>query len=160
MNKLIGSLLAGLFILAHHGVQAQVSDHATVLNVHAMGVEPPALKASRDFWQRVGDQKNEQWYKSPAGYEAEYTEGPVKALYWYDKKGHLIYSILTYGEDKLPEDVRALVRSTYYDFGIGWVKQVNEAQNLVYVVHMENDKAWKEVAVQDGEMRVLKEFCK
>jgi len=30
----------------------------------------------------------------------------------------------------------------------------------VYVVHMEDANHWKEVAVQDGEMRMLKEFSK
>lgn len=160
MNKLIGVVLAGLMVLAQQGVQAQVSDHATLLNVHAIGVESAAVKASRDFWQRVGDQKDEQWYKAPAGYEAAYTDGPVKALYWYDKNGRWVYSLLTYGEDQLPEDVRTLVRSTYYDFSIGWVKEVNEAQTTVYVAHIENKKEWKDVAVQEGEMRVLNEFCK
>jgi hypothetical protein len=55
MNKLIGTLLAGLFILAQQGVQAQSSDHATLLNVHAMDMDASAVRASRDFWQRVGD---------------------------------------------------------------------------------------------------------
>jgi hypothetical protein len=160
MNKLIGALLAGLFILAQMGVEAQVSDHTTLMNVHAIGVEPAAVKASRDFLQRVGDQKDEQWFKGTVGYQAEYSEGPVKALYCYDKKGKFVYSVLTYGEDKLPEDVRYMVRSTYFDYGIRWVKEVNEAQILVYVIHMENDNRWMDVAVQDGEMRVLKEFSK
>jgi hypothetical protein len=153
-------MLAGLFVLAQQGVKAQVSDHATLMNVHTLGVEAATVKASRDFWQRVGDQKNEQWYKAEMGYEAAYTDGPVKAMYWYDKKGHWVYSILTYGEDRLPEDVRRLVKSSYYDFKIGWVKEVNEAQNTVYVVHMDNSTAWMDVAVQDGETRVLKEFSK
>ena len=160
MNKLIGTLLAGLFVLVQQGVQAQGSDHATVLNVHAIGADGAAVKASRDFLERVGDQKDEQWYKDPLGYEAAYTEGPVKAMYWYDKRGHWVYSILTYGENKMPEDVRVLVRSTYFEYSISWVKEVSEAQTTVYVVHIENNTAWKEVAVQDGEMRVLKEFCK
>jgi hypothetical protein len=160
MNKLIGTLLAGLFVLTQHGVQAQVSDHATLMNAHALNAEPAAVKASRDFIQRVGDQKDEHWYKATAGYEAEYTEGPVKAFYWYDKKGHWVYSILTYCEDRMPEEVRAQVRSNFYDFNIDWVKEVHEAQTTVYVVHIESARTWKEVAFQDGEMRVLKEFCK
>jgi hypothetical protein len=160
MNKLIGALLSGLLILSQSGVRAQVTDNAKLLNVHAMGVEPAAVKASRDFWQRVGDQKEEQWYKGSTGYQAEFADGPTKALYSYDKKGHFTYSILTYSENKLPEDVRYLVRSTYFDYGISWVKEVNEAQDLVYVIHMENDKHWMDVAVQDGDMRVLREFSK
>ncbi|HLZ88734.1 MAG TPA: hypothetical protein VKQ52_15870 [Puia sp.] len=160
MNKLIGTVLAGLFCLVQHGVQAQAPGNASLLNVHSIGTDVAAVKASRDFWKQVGDQKNEQWYKETTGYSAEYTDGPVKALYRYDKNGKWLYSILTYGENRLPEEVRHLVRSTYYDFGIQWVKEVGDAQSTVYVVHIENDTAWKEVAVQDGEMRVLKEFCK
>jgi hypothetical protein len=151
MNKLIATtLLAGLFVLAQVGVQAQVSDHATLMNVHSMDAEPAAVRAARDFWQRAGDKKDEQWYKATTGYEAEFGEGPVKGLYWYDKKGNWVYSVLTYGEDKMPEDVRRLVRSTYYDFNIGWVKEVSESQNLVYVIHIEDKTSWKNVAVQDG----------
>lgn len=160
MNKLIGTLLAGLFVVAQLGVRAQVSDHASLMNAHTLSAEPAAAKAARDFIQRAGDQKEEHWYKEPTGYEADYTDGAVKALYRYDKKGNWVYSILTYGEDKLPEDVRALVKGHYYDFNINWVKEVTEAQTTVYVVHMESAKAWKEVSVQEGEMRVLKEFCK
>lgn len=161
MNKLIGTLLAGLFALAQLGVQAQVSDHATTsLNVHALGTEHAAVRASRDFLQRAGEQKEEHWYKMPGGYLAEYKEGTEKATYGYDRNGSWVYTILTYGEDRLPEDVRAFVRSTWYDFGISWVKEVHQAQDVVYVVHIENAKAWKEVAVQDGESRVLKEFWK
>ena len=160
MKKLIGTMLAGLLSLAQQGVEAQGADHATLMNVQAVSVDPGAARASRDFWSRVGDQKDEQWYKASAGYEAAYTEGPVKAFYWYDKKGHWVYSILTYGENKMPEDVRALVKSTWYDYDINWVKEVREAQNTVYVVHIENARNWKEVAVQDGETRMLKEFCK
>src|SRR4051812_30712469 len=134
MNKLIGALLAGLFILVQTGVKAQVSDHATLLNVHAIGVEPAAVKASRDFLEGVGDTKNEQWFKGVTGYEAEYMDGPVKSLYWYDKKGHFVYSVKTYDERSMAEDVRRQVRSTYFDYRIGWVKEVNEAQTLVYVI--------------------------
>jgi len=161
MNKLIGTLLAGMFTLAQHGAQAQVSDHATAsLNVHALGAEPAAVRASRDFLQRAGEQKEEQWYKAPVGYLAEYTEGAEKAMYCYDRNGRWVYTILTYGEEKLPADVRALVRSTWYDFSISWIKEVHQAQDVVYVVHIDGKTSWKEVAVQEGETRVLKEFCK
>jgi len=160
MNKLIGTMLAGLFVLAQQGVKAQVSDHASLLNAHTLTVEPAAVRATRDFLQRAGDQKDEKWYRASTGYDAEYTEGPVKAVYRYDKKGNWLYSILTYGENRMPEEVRGLVKSNYYDFNICWVKEVKEAQSTVYVAHIESATSWKEVAVQDGEMRVLKEFSK
>jgi len=160
MNKLIVLLLAGLLCISRQNLQAQVSNTASLLNVHNMGADAAAVKASRDFWQKAGEGMNEQWFKLREGYEANYSDGDTKGRYVYDKHGNWVYSILTYGEEKMPEDVRQLVRSTWFDFGITWVKEVRQAQDLVYVVHMENDKAWKEVAVQEGEMRELKSFCK
>ena len=157
MKKIISLLLTGLFALM---VQAQTSARIALLHTGAMGTGKAAVRATRDLWSRVGDRKNEQWFKMPQGYMAEYTEGPVQARYMYDQRGYWRYSLLTYTEWQLPQEIRKLVRSNYYDYSIGWVKQVNEDETLVYVVHIEDDKSWKELAIQDGEIRVLKEFRK
>ena len=159
MNKLLGLLLASAFCLGTGG-SLQAQENASLLNIHAIGVDAAAVRASRDFWSRSGERSDEQWFKLGAGYQAEFTEASAKGQYMYDRKGKWLYSILTYGQEKLPEDVRQQVRSTYYDFTIRWVKEVREADNLVYVVHMESPGEWKDVAVQDGQMRVLNSFCK
>ena|ERR1700761_4165437 len=157
------TILAAVFVL---GVtityaQTQTADKAYLLNVHALGADRSAVKATRDFWSRVGEQKEEQWYKLPAGgFMAEYLEGKTQARFMYNAHGDFIYSILTYDEKKLPADVRHLVRSNYYDYSITWVKEINEPEIVVYVVHIEDASSWKELAVQDGEIRVLQSFCK
>jgi hypothetical protein len=160
MKKFIGLLLTGMFILGGLATQAQTSDKAYLLNASAIGSDKASVRANRDFWQRAGEQKEEQWYKSPRGYVAEYEAGPVKGRFVYNQKGDWSYSILTYGEKQLPEAVRQQVRSNYYDYGITWVKEVDEDDAVVYVVHLEDEASWKEVAVQDGEMRVLKAMYK
>jgi hypothetical protein len=160
MNKIIGLLLTGMLILGGLATKAQTSDKAYLLNTSAIGVDKAAVRANRDFWQRAGEQKDEKWYKDSKGYVAEYEAGPVKARYVYSKKGDWAYSILTYGEKQLPEEVRRQVRSNYYDYHITWVKEVNEEDAVVYVVHLEDEASWKDVAVQDGEMRVLKAMYK
>jgi hypothetical protein len=160
MKKFIGLLLTGMFILGGLATQAQTSDKAYLLNASAIGVDKAAVRATRDFWHRAGEQKEEQWYKSPRGYVAEYEAGPVKGRFVYNQKGDWSYSILTYGEKQLPEEVRQQVRSSYYDYGITWVKEVDEDDAVVYVVHLEGEASWKEVAVQNGEMRVLKAMYK
>lgn len=160
MKKFFGLLLTGMSTLVGVATQAQVSDKAYLLNETAIGADRAAVRATRDFWQRAGEQKEERWYKSDRGYVAEYTTGPVKARFVYNQKGDWAYSILSYGEKELPYNVRNLVRSNYYDFGITWVKEVNEADAVVYVVHLEDEGSWKEVAVQEGEIRVLKAMNK
>jgi len=159
MNKLLGALLVAALCLGSQG-SLWAQDNASLLNINAIGVDAAAVRATRDFWSRSGERSDEQWFKLSTGYQAEFTEASAKGQYMYDRKGKWVYSILTYGEEKLPEEVRELVRSKYYDFGIRWVKEVREADNLVYVVHMESAKEWKDVAVQEGQMRVLNSFCK
>jgi len=160
MKKFIGLLLTGMLILGGLATQAQGSDKAYLLHTSAIGADRAAVRATRDFWQRAGEQKDEQWYKSSQGYVAEYEAGRVKGRFVYNQKGDWVYSILTYGQKGLPEEVRKLVRSEYYDYEITWVKEVNEEDAVVYVVHLEDEASWKEVAVQDGEIRVLKTLCK
>jgi hypothetical protein len=160
MKKLFGLLLTGMSTFIGVATQAQVADKAYLLDANAIGADRAAVRANRDFWQRVGEQKEERWYKDVQGYVAEYTAGPVKARFVYTQKGDWAYSILSYGEKELPEAVRKLVRSNFYDYGISWVKEVNEADAVVYVVHLDDAVSWKEVAVQEGEMRVLKAMCK
>ncbi|HEV2483260.1 MAG TPA: hypothetical protein VGS79_26525 [Puia sp.] len=162
MKKLIGLLLTGMFVAVGANTQAQTptSDKAYLLNIHNIATDKAAVKATRDFWARTGDQNDAQWYKTGNGYLAEYYEGATQAHYLYDHKGNFSYSMLTYTEKEMPADVRHLVRSNYYDFTIGWVKEINESQVTAYVVHIEDAASWKDLVVQDGEIRVLHAYYK
>jgi hypothetical protein len=159
MKKLIGLLLAGLLSLGWQDMQAQSSDYH-LLNMSTIGIDKPAIRAARDFWQRAGETKGENWYKMPAGYMAFYQQGLAQGRYYYNKRGYWLYSLLTYSEKDLPAEVRRLIRSTYYDYSITWAKEIDQPQSIVYVAHIENGAGWEEIAVQDGEMQVLKAFCK
>lgn len=161
-KKFISLLLTGVFVTVGTLTQAQTStsDQAYLLNLHNISTDKAAVRATRDFWQRAGEQNDAQWYKDATGYQAEYSEGSTKSCFFYDRKGNFRFSILTYSEKEMPDDVRTLVRSKYYDFSIGWVKEVNEAQTTAYVVHIEDAASWKDLVVQDGDIRVLHAYCK
>ncbi|HTI89008.1 MAG TPA: hypothetical protein VL727_00400 [Puia sp.] len=160
MNKIIVLLLAALFSAVGNSASAQTSDKAVLLNASTIGADRAAVKATRDLWARVGDKKNEAWYKLPKGYLATFEEEGVESRHVYDQKGYWMYSMMTYQEDHLPAEVRKEVKSNYYDYSIGWVKEVKEGEDNVYVVHVENKTEWKDLSVRDGEIRVLKAFCK
>jgi len=162
MKKMIVVLLVALFYTGSNAANAQTQtlDKAVLLNSYAIHSDNAAVRATRDLWKRAGEQKEETWYKLPKGYLAVYTEDEVQNRYVYDKKGNWVYALLTYPEKSLPADIRGLVKSTYYDYSIGWVKEVRQGMETVYVVHVENDKEWKDLAVQDGEMQTLRTICK
>lgn len=160
MKKIIVVLLVVAFCAGSYSANAQNSDKAILLNTHAIRSDGAAVRATRDLWVRVGDRKDEAWYKLPVGYLATYTDERGENRFVYDPKGRWLYSICTCTEKQIPLDVRKLVRSTYYDYSIGWVKEIKQDEGVVYAIHLEGEKEWLDLAVQDGEMKVLKSFSK
>ena len=118
-------------------------------------------KTVRNFWQLFGDSKNENWFHLENGSLAEFEDKGIHYRAFFDRKGNWIYTVKLYTEKELPKDVRAEVRSTYYDYAIGHVTEVNQAQLVVYLVHIENEQEWKTIRVAaDGEMEVAEAFVK
>ena len=141
-------------------LRAQHQDNSYLLAFGTIGSSGPAVRAERDFMKRAGDVKTEKWYKIGEGYLAQFDQGGREGLFFYDQKGNWRYSVLTFGEKGLPEDIWRSVRSTYFEYSISWVKEVSGLDGTSYVVHIENEKAWKELLVHDGETQVWKAFDK
>ena len=150
MKKIISILVVICFYFVSH---AQISNDVMV-STKALGSDHAAIKAAREFWKKYGEGKNESWYKLEAGYLAEFSEGTIRYKSVFDRRGSWLYSIKEYSEKELPKEVRELVKSTYYDYSIGWVKEVSQNQSVVYVVHIAAGPDWKDLLVQDGEMEV------
>jgi hypothetical protein len=126
-----------------------------------MTVSELTSKTVRNFWQLFGDSKNENWFHLGNGALAEFEDKGIHYRAFFDRKGNWIYTVKQYTEKEMPKDVRAAVRSIYYDYTIGHVMEVNQAQLVVYLVHIENEQEWKTIRVAaDGEMEVAEEFVK
>ena len=148
-------------MLSHHCGYAQKTDNMLLpVPMRNAGSDAAAIKAVGQFWKTFGDSRNELWYKLPGGYLAEFSEKVVQVRAVYDKKGNWVYSIRQYTEKELPEEIRDQLRSRYYKDTIGVVKEVNQPQNTVYLIHIENGARWKTVRVADGEMEVVQDFKK
>ena len=128
-----------------------------VITARASG---PETRAARDFTKREGERTEAKWSKIKDGFVAEFSQNESAVMDFYDQRGYWHFSVRTYGENRLPENIRRLVRGTYFEYSISWVKQVNGVEGYSYVVHIENPAAWKEVIVRDGEMTVWKAFDK
>jgi len=150
MKKIISIVVITCFYFVSH---AQMSNEIFV-GARSLGSDHSAIKAAREFWKRYGVGKDESWYKLEGGYIAEFSEGTSRYKSVFDRRGYWLYSIKECSEKELPKDVRELVKSAYYDFSIGWVKEVTQNQSVVYVVHIADGPNWKDLLVQDGEMEV------
>jgi len=77
------------------------------------------ISAVRDFINRFDEVNNALWFAIPkGGYEAYFVRDGYGDRVIYDKSGGWLMSLITYDEDKCPRDIRAAVKSMFFDFDI------------------------------------------
>ena len=153
---LLGLMLTGASV----HTQAQNPGNFSLLNMHTLGTSGAVVRAQRDFLKREGGQKGERWYRISDGFQAEFEETGHSCSVYYDEQGRWLGSIEVLGEKELPVEVRRLVRSTYLDYSILSVKEIQRGESLIYDVHIESDTSGKELLIQDDELREWKDYCK
>jgi len=118
------------------------------------------VKALKDF-QKAFKGVNASWYKAnDGGYVAGFKTGDVKNIVAYNAKGQWHHTIRYYNEKQLPKDVRATVKSTYYDYNITGVSEVHFDDQVVYMIMIEDETSIKTLRIGNGEMQEVSELEK
>ena len=131
---------------------------SVLINLDPAAVNPKAKKALAKHFKNVA---GAQWYETPNSFVAKFTSDGIDCRADFDKKGNWLYTIRTYDESKLPEDLRALVKSTYYDYSITLVQEIEKpARTFTYIVHIEGKKDLMNLRISDGEMEVWQKLNK
>ena len=117
--------------------------------------EASSMRASRDFLRTYGDSMNEKWYLLPNGILAEYSEKAVHIRVVYNKRGNWEYTLKQYSEKEMSRNVRAKVKSVYYDYTIYWVKEVLQPEGRFYFVGIEDSTEWKTLLITEDDMNVI-----
>src|SRR5882672_11574380 len=116
-------------------------------------------KAIKDFAAKFGTNRNEYWLKGSDCFVSNFRSDGFLNRVYYDTKGRWQFTVNTYAENKLPRDIRTIVKSTYYDYKITMVEEVQSADNLVYIIHQEDDKHIMKLRIsQDGEVDIMEEL--
>lgn len=119
------------------------------------------IKAVRDFVSRFADVDNATWHKSGRHYIAVFTRDSVQTRVVYNSMGYLEYVMKYYEEPKLKKDVRAIIKSTYYDHKIFIVQEIQTPDDQpVYIVNLQGETDWMKVKVYAGGMEVMERFKK
>ena len=111
-----------------------------------------STKAVKDFTKNYKNTGNAGWFVIKDGYLAEFKKDGIKTNVYYNRKGTWIGNVRSYMEDKMPRNIRHLVKSSYYDYKINYVQEITVDRNIVYLVKIEDDKFFKTIRIQDGEM--------
>ena len=70
----------------------------------------------------------------------------------FNQKGQFLYSITTYSEELLPQDVLLLVKRTYYGRSIHGVTEVSAMNKTAYLIFLEDKTTWLHIKVIEGEI--------
>jgi hypothetical protein len=146
-----------------HSIESVILRETSIFRDSARSTElkDVNLKAITDFKNRYSAATEAKWYAIPDGYVTHCILDGFAARIFYNKKGRWQASLTNSGESKLPKDIRAIVKSTYYDFTITLVQDVETLSGGVYVIHLDDSKHIKIVRVtKEGNMDTLQEFEK
>ena len=121
------------------------------------------LNTLRDFMKRFPLATDVKWRKVETDYVATFIVESNQTMVRYQGNGKWAYTINRYdNEKKLPEEVRVMVRKTYYDYAITHIDEIHLAEqpNTIYLVLIEDDKTFKTIRVCEGEMEEIHELIK
>jgi hypothetical protein len=134
---------------------------AAMESLHFMGDYAPKTKninskAIKDFQERYNNIKDEMWFSDQNGFESYFVQDGFGNRAFYDKKGHWLYSFILHREYELPSQVRASIKSIYFDLAITQVEEVQSIYGVTYIVNLEDKSNIRILKVNDmGEMNTL-----
>jgi len=121
-------------------------------------VKPPVI---RSFLKTYKNVSGEKWIEVKEGFVALFNLNDIDYQVAYTKRGNPIRTIRSYNEDKMAPDVRHVVKSTYYDFEINRVHEIETPHDpITYVVQLVGKNELINLEIHDGEMEVLQSFNK
>lgn len=118
-------------------------------------------KAMRNFVKAYETAVDPEWVLLKEGYVCRFMIDGVRCRAFYSQKGAWLLTVASYEENKLPKDVRAMVRSTYYDYTISYIDEISApGKSKSYLVQIQDEKGMKILQVSDGGIETVKELVK
>lgn len=116
------------------------------------------MRALRDFVDRHENATDVAWYSVRDGFIVRFLTDSMYSRAAYRKNGLWVYTIKQYAEEKMPKAIRHVVKSTYYDYSITLVEQVELPDEPVrYIVHLQDAVSWKNILVSNGELNLIED---
>lgn len=184
MKKNLFAGISGMFLLLviSYAANAQLSSKPEVSKENALfepvsknvSVEVDAKnvtgRAVKDLTRNFKTVSDARWFEVRNGFIARFILNDITYQVAYDSKGSRTYTMRTYDETKLPVYIRHIVKSTYYDYNIFLVQEVESvnplreverpANALTYVIHLEGQANFINLVVSNGEMDEWQKFTK
>jgi hypothetical protein len=158
---IVGCLVAGP-VTAQQASRPILTDNMQSLHTNNRYINKIHVKAVRDFLKRDKTAADADWMVVENGFVVKYTgKNNSRCRTVYNSQGNFSYTIRQYYESNMLRDIRAMIKSQYYDYTITLVEEIEQPlKPLVYVVHMEDATTLKNIRVSEREMEVIEEYKK
>ncbi len=160
MKVIILTSLLALLLAPELKAQASppVHNNVKVLNPGKGYMNSLNTRALRDFLKKYENAADVVWYAVKDGFVVRFRVDSTHGRSAYDKRGQWIYTIKQYSEKFMPRDVRHIVKSSYYDYAITLVEEIEQPNHPVrYLVHMQDEVSWKNVLISDRNMELVED---
>lgn len=141
-----------LFIAAFIGnSMAQNSSKKFIMGPSA---EKPGLesKAVKSFERSHPNINGEKWRSADGNHIVTFKEHGIKNKIVYMQNGQVDYALKIYDEDALPRQVRAAVKSIYYDYSITGVQELYLGKKIIHLIRLKGANTWKTIRVSNGDV--------
>ncbi len=109
------------------------------------------VRAMRDFVGRYGEAENVKWHNSNGNFIAVFIRDSVQYRVNYTSRGDLSFIMKYYEEKQMARNIRAQVKSVYYDYKIYIVQEIETPDYpTVYIVNLQGETDWKKVKIVSG----------
>lgn len=122
------------------------------------------VRAVSSFIHEFKDAENVAWDKvNNGGYIADFISDSIRTRVYYDSKGRCGYILKKYGENKMPSDMRDMVKKTFIDHAIIEIAEIILPQNreeIVYKVLIKNATNFKILRIFNMGMKITGSYNK
>lgn len=118
-------------------------------------------RAIQDIGRRYKNIGDVKWFADNQIISASFNKDGAKVSVLYNKNGRWVRDQKNYEENKMPADVRELIkRSVYFDSKINYINEIHEGSDMFYIIYLEDQKAFSVVVVYDGEIELYEKIDK
>ena len=134
-----------------HSSMGNISVLGSPLKMGDLITNPEGLNINciRDFHARYNHVDSSLWYATPHGYQVYFIQGEFGNRAIYDKTGTWEFSIILCDENALPKEIRAAVKSVYYDMAIANIEEIQTLESVDYFVTLQDKFNIKVVKINE-----------
>lgn len=165
-----------------HEASCQDFTNSAVLNTHGTDTGAPGynsalpentannyrntinIKAVRNFIKHFNKAKDVTWQKVQGRcYIAEFMSDSIQTRVVYNQNGSWNYTLRKYAENKMRKDVRAMVKSIFFDYSImeiNEIKLLRQTEDTIYSILIKDGDNYKILQICNKEMEIVSDFTK